>query len=194
MFIYHVYGTGTATLVLQPSRPRLFHCRRKRRHPQQCYIETIVQNFRLDEFKTFFRVGRVTVESLIDCIQTACREGITGITERMSSGASPQKPLQHRVLMLLWFMASLDMYASIADRFGMSEITACDAVHQLIEFVHDHLLERLVVWPSAAEQQEIQDLYWKSYPGVTGMIDGTHIMIDQPSDRGFDYYGQNCLP
>ena len=153
----------------------------------------ITRNFHLDEFKTFFRVSRQTVESLIGWIQQTCREdNIKGITTRVSSGGSPQKPLEHRVLVLLWFMASLDKYSSIADRFGMSESTACIAVHTLLGFVHENLLRKIIVWPSAPEQQEIKSIYSevKQFPGVIGFIDGTHIQITQPSERGYDYYNR----
>ena len=71
----------------------------------------------------------------------------------------PQKPLEDRVLVLLWFMASLDKYSSIADRFRMSESTACVAVHTLLGFVQENLLRNIVVWPSAAEQQEIKSIH-----------------------------------
>ena len=41
--------------------------------------------FRLDEFKTFFRVSRVSMQSLQDCICEKCREqGITGIIESVT--------------------------------------------------------------------------------------------------------------
>lgn len=156
-------------------------------------MENIVHQFRLDEFKTFFRVGRPTVQVLQDYIVEMCREeNVPGITERRGSGGSPQKPLNERILMVLWYMASLDKFASLADRFGMSESTACDAVHELIQFIHQYLLNKVVTWPSAQEQQEMKEMYFdlKKFPGVVGMLDGTHIQIRRPAERGFDYYNR----
>ncbi|KAI0216061.1 hypothetical protein LSAT2_031861 [Lamellibrachia satsuma] len=117
--------------------------RHKRRHRQQGYLQQVVARFRPDEFKTFFRVGRQTVDCLIGWITRTCTdEGITGITDRKSSGGSLQKPLADRVLVMLWYMASLDKYASIGDRFGMSESVACVTVHTLLKFIHDHLVRK----------------------------------------------------
>lgn len=115
--------------------------------------------------------------------------GITGTT---GSGGSPQKPLDQRVLAMLWFLASQDKYASIADRFNFSESTACDAIRKLLKFMSDHLLNKLIVWPSADERQRIAALYEESkgFPGVVGMIDGTHIPIRRPPERGIDYYNR----
>lgn len=52
-------------------------------------------------------------------------------------------------------MSSQDKYDSIADRFGMSESTFSYAIRNLIAFIHDYLLSKVVLWPTDAEQQEI---------------------------------------
>lgn len=106
--------------------------KRSARHRQRGYVEHVVSSFRLDEFKTFFRVSRVSVQSLEDYIVDVCTaENIQGILCRQSTGGSVQKALEERLLMMLWYMASLDKYASIADRFGVSESTACCAIRNL---------------------------------------------------------------
>jgi len=111
---------------------------------------------------------------------------------RQGSGGSPQKPLADRLLMTLWYMASLDKFASIADRFGMSESTACDAIHDLLHFMHQYLLAKVIQWPSAAEMNEMSDMYHdlKGFPGVVGMVDGSHIKIRRPVERGYDYFNR----
>ena len=128
-----------------------------------------------------------------ECISNVCTENnITGITDRQSSGGSPQKSLHERVLVMIWFLATQDKYASIADRFGMSESTACTAVRNLFEFISDNLLQKFVVWSSAEECHEIADIYYESkgFPGVIGMLDGSHIPIEKPPVRGVDYYNR----
>ena len=130
---------------------------------------------------------------MLEHIRQVCDEkNIVGITERESSGGTPQKPLQDRILVMLWFLASQDKYASIADRFGYSESTACDAVRSLLIFCADELLDKLISWPSQDEQQECSEMYMesKNFPGVIGMIDGTHIPIRRPPERGIDYYNR----
>lgn len=80
---------------------------------------------------------------------------LSGILCREATGGPVQKPLPDRILMFLWFMSSQDKYDSIADRFGMSESTFSYAIRNLIAFIHDYLLSKVVLWPTDAEQQEI---------------------------------------
>lgn len=167
--------------------------KKQKRHRQISYIEDIVTHFTVDEFKTFFRMSRVSMQYLKDKICEICNEqNVSGITDRLSSGGSVQKPLNERLLILMWYMASLDKYSSIADRFGISESTACCAVRNLLHFMNEYLLEELVVWPTAEEKREIQDMYneLKRFPGIVGFIDGTHIQIKKPYVRGIDYYNR----
>ena len=163
------------------------------RHRQANYIGSVVSSFRLDEFKCFFRVSRTSVEYLIEMISRICvEEGIVGITIKEGSGGSPQVPLDQRVLLFLWYMSSLDKYSSVADRFGLSESTACSAIHNLLQFLQDHLTQKLIVWPTREEQREMQDMYMDlhNFPGVVGMLDGTHIAIRRPKERGIDYFNR----
>ena len=53
------------------------------RHRLQEYIQTVANSFRVDEFKTFFRVSRGSVEQLLVHIRQVCDEKhVVGITER----------------------------------------------------------------------------------------------------------------
>ncbi|XP_062610167.1 uncharacterized protein LOC134271947 [Saccostrea cucullata] len=165
----------------------------KERHRQKKYTRNVVSHFHLDEFKTFFRVDRVSVQCLKEKISSICtQQNISGVLCRMSTGGSAQTPLEDRLLMFLWYMASLDKYAAIADRFGTSESTALYSIHNLITFISDYLLDAVILWPTPTEIQEIKDMYFdlKGFPGIVGFIDGTHISIKRPSDRGFDYYNR----
>lgn len=150
--------------------------------------------FRPDEFKIFFRVSKQSVESLYQWIVRLCVEdGITGITDRTGTGGVPQIPLHKRVLILLWYMASLDKFSSIADRFGICESSACRSiVHNLLFFIEEHLVRRVIVWPTAEEMAETAGMFQelKQFDGVVGMIDGTHIAIKKPKIRGIDYYNR----
>lgn len=167
--------------------------KRRRRNRQRQYFATVIANFYLDEFKTFFRISRVSAEYLVNYISEVCtEENIQGIVETTGTGGVPQKPLEHRVLAMLWFLASQDKYASIADRFNFSESTANVAIRKLLLFIANHMLKKIIVWPSDAEQQTHADIFEekKGFPGVIGMIDGTHIHIKKPKERGIDYYNR----
>jgi hypothetical protein len=163
------------------------------RHRQKGYTLEVASGFRLDEFKTFFRVSRTSVQTLQNWIvEVSVESGDTSIINRTSSGGTPQKPLGDRLLLMLWYMASQDKYASLADRFGLSESTACCSVRELLEFMTEYLLNKIIVWPSSDECDEISQLYkeLRGFDGVIGMIDGSHIPIQKPEIRGVDYYNR----
>lgn len=65
-------------------------------------------------------------------------------------------------------------------------------MHALLHFIHQYLTEKIIVWPTQDEKEEMKQMYQdlKNFPGVTGMIDGTHIQIKKLADRGFDYYNR----
>lgn len=120
------------------------------------------------------------------------QENIAGIICREGSGGTIQTTLSERMVLFIWYVSSFNKYSSIADRFGVSESTAPCAIRNLLIFINDYLVERLIVWPIAAELQEMQDLHQSShnFPGVCGMKDGTHISIRRPSERGIDYFNR----
>ena len=61
-----------------------------------------------------------------------------------------------------------------------------------MQFIHEYLLDKVVVWPTDAECIEIQTMYeeLRNFPGVVRMIDCTHIKIWKPQERGIDYYNR----
>lgn len=135
----------------------------------------------------------MTAQGIENKIVEICQENnVSGIVDRQGQGGSVQVPLGDRLLMLFWYMASKDKYASSADRFGISESTASYAIRNLMAFISGHLLHRVIVWPTQEEMQEMQDLFSEAsnFPGVCGIIDATHIEIRKPSNRGIDHYNR----
>ena len=77
---------------------------RKPRHRQYGYVKNVVEVFRWDEFKVFFRFNRTSFECLLALICQVCVDGdISGILSRQGSDGSSQKPLHDRLLMTLWY-------------------------------------------------------------------------------------------
>ena len=94
--------------------------------------------------------------------------------------------------MMLWYMASSCTYRELATIFGVAESTACDCVRAVITVTVNNLQDRIICWPTQEEKLEISNSYeaQKGFPGVIGFIDGTHIPIRKPSERGQDYYNR----
>ncbi|KAJ8302170.1 hypothetical protein KUTeg_021157 [Tegillarca granosa] len=75
--------------------------------------------------------SRISVQYLLESITEICiSENISGILCRHSSGGSEQIPLHNRILILIWYMASLDKYSSIADRFGVTAHLELDSLFE----------------------------------------------------------------
>ena len=132
------------------------------------------------------------MEWLVQFVVEVCRqEDIRGVLGRTRYVGCIQNPLEDRLLMLLWFLASLGKYSSIADCVGVSESTACDNVRSLITFIHDYTRDWVIKWPLPDELEEIKDMYCQlhNFPDV-GMIDGTHVTIKKSRDRGIDFYNR----
>ena len=94
--------------------------------------------------------------------------------------------------MMLWYLSSQDKYSAIADRFGVSESTAYVAIRELLVFLNENLRDTFICWPTYADKVKISGKYeeLKNFPGVLGMIDGSHIPIRMPPDRGIDCYNR----
>ena len=58
--------------------------------------------------------------------------------------------------------------------------------------IFENLRDTFICWPTDADKMEIsgkcEEL--KTFPGVVGMIDGSHIAMRMPPDRGIDYYNR----
>ena len=94
--------------------------------------------------------------------------------------------------MMLWYMASSCTYRQLANFFGVTESTASHCVRALIDLTVGELMDRFICWPNEEECDQISRMYQalKGFPNVVGFIDGTHIPIQKPSERGNDYYNR----
>ncbi|KAF2905888.1 hypothetical protein ILUMI_00289 [Ignelater luminosus] len=60
-------------------------------------------------------------------------------------------------------------------------------IRRVTHFV-SNLSPQIIVWPSLLEKNEIEQHFWqKGFPGVVGVIDGSHIKTDKPSNDPESY-------
>ena len=83
-------------------------------HRNKDFYENVLPTYRIDEFKSHFRMTRGTFEAL-------CREVQgTGRIPQQHAFGRPPIPLDKQVFAFVWFMANSDVIRSVCDRFDVT--------------------------------------------------------------------------
>ncbi|XP_074101041.1 uncharacterized protein LOC141528733 [Cotesia typhae] len=101
-------------------------------------------------------------------------------------------PLQKKILLTIWILATPDSFRSVADRFGLPKSNA-DLIFKEIVDILSNLLPQFVRWPDANEWEIIEAEFLSKpggFPGILGAIDGSHIEILQTPGNANDYYNR----
>ncbi|XP_058059240.1 putative nuclease HARBI1 [Anopheles bellator] len=151
------------------------------------YIDNVVVNYSETDFLENFRIGRKTVHKIcqhlakIGCFQQA-----------KGHGGYAAIGVETNVLAFLWFMGQEKAhYRDVAERFDLS----LSCLHDVIWRMCDALLllkPTVFVRPNENRKQMLVDHFAKlcAIPGVIGIVDGTHIRIDKPSENPNTYLVQ----
>jgi hypothetical protein len=146
-------------------------------------------NFEVDndsQFKEKFRMRRAEVELLLE------RIGALLIDTNKNHAISP---LQQILLTLHW-MGNGGYYHGVADMHGVSKSTVCRVVKRVVNAIVDHMFQQVVRWPENAENLPQEFLRKGGFPSTCGLVDGTHIKIDAPSQNEEHFvnrYGDHSL-
>ena len=127
----------------------------------------------------FFIINKTTYELLLGYIAPALQQDHMGI---------PPTSVEKQVLMFLWYMANKSSYRLLSRTFDVSQSTAHKCVHRVMREVAT-LANKLICWPSPAEQQEIADRIQTAsrIPNCIGFIDGSHFRLKSAPDGDPDY-------
>lgn len=96
--------------------------------------------------------------------------------------------LQH-VYIFLWYAGhQTSSYRDVADRFNIT-ISALFRVIKRVEYFLSNLAPEVITWPNVVEKNEIELFFRQKngFPGIIGVIDGTHIKIDKPEEDPESY-------
>ena len=112
-------------------------------------------------------------------ISQLLREEIQSPTER-----SCAIPAEIKVIIALQFYACGTFQRTIGDTIKISQ----SSVSRIVSIVSSSLARKLaefVRWPAAADEQNIKRGFFTiaGFPGVVGLIDGTHVRILAPSEH-----------
>uniref|UniRef100_A0A672HMP7 Protein ANTAGONIST OF LIKE HETEROCHROMATIN PROTEIN 1-like n=2 Tax=Salarias fasciatus TaxID=181472 RepID=A0A672HMP7_SALFA len=101
-------------------------------------------------------------------------------------------PVELRVAVCLWRLATNLELRSISHLFGVGLSSACVFTQQVVAAINDNLKSQYLHTPKDAEFVEIVKGFhdrW-GFPQCAGAVDGTHIPILAPSHNPADYYNR----
>ncbi|XP_018315246.1 putative nuclease HARBI1 [Mycetomoellerius zeteki] len=106
---------------------------------------------------------------------------------RNQSGRNTISP-EKQLLMTIWTLATPDSNRSICDRFDVGKATGWRSVKRVVNALIN-LRNYYIKWPTEEEAMECATFLEekKGFPGIIGMIDGTHIKIEAPQENHESY-------
>nr|CAI5836648.1 unnamed protein product [Callosobruchus analis]CAI5844147.1 unnamed protein product [Callosobruchus analis] len=95
------------------------------------------------------------------------------------------------VTIFLWFAGNEAVtYRDVADRFAISKSTLFKIVNRVTRFL-SNLSPEVIQWPSNEQKIAIEQSFReKHFPGVIGVVDGSHIRIDKPNNDPESYFNR----
>eukprot|EP00794_Sanderia_malayensis_P017876 gene17876-19655_t len=101
-------------------------------------------------------------------------------------------PVEKRLAIALWRLATGSYYNTIGHLFGISEASACRICDEVCSLVATKLLPRFIKFPEGAELDEVIEDFEKrwGFPQCAAAIDGSHIPIKAPIEYHADFYNR----
>lgn len=145
------------------------------------YFEEVVQQFSDEQYVKHFRLTRQLTEEL------ANRYANSEYYKWQEGDSEKVTPLKY-VTVFLWFAANeAASFRDVSDRFNISKSTLFKIVRRVTYFL-SNISHEIIKWPTNIEKIEIETHFRNhNFPGVIGVIDGTHICIDKPAEDPDSY-------
>ncbi|XP_055041197.1 uncharacterized protein [Misgurnus anguillicaudatus] len=137
-----------------------------------------------EEWYKHFRMHRQTFDQLCDTL----RPWLT----RQNTTYRRAVPVEARVAICIWRLATNQDYRSIGQLFGVGLSTCCLITQEVVTAINVVMKPQYIKHPTAAEFRQIIQGYrdkWR-FPQVVGAIDGSHIKITAPHENSADYYNR----
>lgn len=101
-------------------------------------------------------------------------------------------PVEQRVALTLWYLATNTDYHKIGHLFGVSKATVCMVTKEVCAAIVKVLLPRYIRVPVGDELKKVVEGFKDElgFPQCAGVVDGTHIPIISPEECLVDYF--NC--
>ncbi|XP_030621103.1 protein ANTAGONIST OF LIKE HETEROCHROMATIN PROTEIN 1 [Chanos chanos] len=126
-----------------------------------------------------------------ETFQYICRR-LKPALEKMDTNYRVSVPLQKRVAVALWKLATNAEYRTVSHLFGVGISTACDCVKESCSSVEEILLPETIQMPNTEKLKEMA-LYFEhrwGLPQCVGAIDGSHIPLVAPQEYHTEYFNR----
>ena len=146
--------------------------------------QVVLSTFTSEDWLSNFRMSRSTFSYL--CEKLSC------IVARSDTVMRRAIPVEKRVAMTLWFLATGADYRTIGHLFGVSKSSVCLVTKEVCSSIVSQLLPQFVRFPTGSALTEVVEGYKNElgFPQCVGAVDGCHIPIVSPQDCPADYYNR----
>ncbi|XP_029967939.1 protein ANTAGONIST OF LIKE HETEROCHROMATIN PROTEIN 1-like [Salarias fasciatus] len=142
---------------------------------------TVVPGFRNQQWIQNFRMSRGTFKYV------CCR--LKPALEKSDTNYRPSVPLDKRVAIAIWKLATNAEYRSAAQLFGVGVSTACSCLKAFCSAVEEILLPEVIRLPDTEQQRELALLFEQRFglPHCVGALGGLQVPILAPREDRTNY-------
>lgn len=146
------------------------------------YFEDTIPQLNRLEFIEHFRVSREVANSI------AARFSRSPYFAVQAGKHQKLTALQHSHIFLWYAGHQTACFRDVADRFNIS-ISSLHRVIKRMTYFLSNLSPEIIQWPNEEEKTQTEQYFREKngFPGIIGLIDGTHIKIDKPEEDPDSY-------
>lgn len=137
--------------------------------------DVVLGTFDDNQWKENFRVSKSILKKVCKSLEPHLQK-----SSPVREASSPQ----HRLAVMLYFLATTAEYHTIGYLFGIHKSTVCVIVHEVCELINEMLFPTVVKFSEGNELRNIIDGFKNkcNFPNCAGAIDATHISIISPQE------------
>jgi hypothetical protein len=135
------------------------------------------------QFYQLFRMKKETFLKLLYVVLENDRFNL--IKKKYRGGNYPIQP-ERSLLIFIWYIAKQDTLSTISQIFQLAIPSVMRIVNVLL-YIIVGLKKQIIKWPSTQQEFDFIVNGFTKYPGVVGVIDGSHINIKVPKTQNDSY-------
>nr|XP_055049367.1 uncharacterized protein LOC129434466 [Misgurnus anguillicaudatus] len=150
---------------------------------QHWWEDIVLASFTEQDWVSSFRMGRRTFAYLCVSLKSRIIKRDTHLRQAI--------PIQKRVAVALWYLATGSGYNTISHLFGLSRSSVCVCVWEVCSAMVS-CMQKHIQLPTGQRLLDIMDGFERlwGFPQCAGAIDGSHIPITAPQLYAKDYFNR----